>query len=757
MHKHKNLTKQYLSTIQPDVAKKPLIILALGFALSTALFFSYLDHMHSKVASESAYKTSKGYAAILSQFRSLYSSAIINVAQRLDIELTHDYHLKKMSLPLPSTMSLLLNEKITQSGVTNVKQYSPYPFAWRKEVGGLNDSFTKAAWQALSDHPNIPFTRIEEVKGILSVRYAIANTVKPECVSCHNTYTDTPKDNWKSGDLFGVLEIIEPVIIKKNAISHYFTSIKVIFCIVLLIVLVPFYILLGRLTQDRKVLAAVSTQFRQSLTDHKNLQHSLQEANDQSAIQKQKTDLALKEALEANSIKSVFLANISHEIRTPMNAILGYTKILKSNPSIKGESLKSLLIINKSGEHLLNLINDILDIAKLESGASKLHITNFDILDVCNSSVEMFALKASQKRLTLTFVTDINTDTLTVNGDQLKLRQVIINLIGNALKFTSKGRVILKLNIQEDSVFSFSVIDTGTGVHQQYQSSIFDSFNQGESAASCDGVGLGLSISKKYLKLMHSDIQLISTPGIGSKFFFDICLPIQKKTQKLLGHNSSPNHIAQKASKLSNSILIVEDYPVEQSSLYQILNLNGLQVLHSRSTFDALGLLKIESVNLAITDLTNPLINSTLLLQKIKQHYPRLRVIATIDYSLKNNIKHYEHLGFDNVMIKPFSQDHVVSIIAQYFDLEASRNSITESLVYSDQELNTSFELPVEFTALIIEQCDLYLVKEVEALIDRLMEKFPNNDDYFLQLQSFVNNYDLEGLTSFLKSDADVR
>jgi len=758
MHKLKNLTDQCLNIIQQAYAKKPLAILVLGFVLSTALFFSYLDHIHLKAASESAYNSSKGYAGIISQFRSLYSSAIVNVAQKLKIELTHDYHLKEMSLPLPSTINLLLNEKITKNGITNAKLYSPYPFAWRKEVGGLIDDFAKAAWQALSDHPNIPFTRIEEVKGILSIRYAVANTLKPECVSCHNNYLDTPKDDWKSGDLIGVLEIIEPLNIKKSATSHYFTHIKVMFCIVLLIVLVTFYILLARFTQDKKLLAVVNNQLKQTLTDHKNLQHSLQEATDQSTIQKQKTDLALKEALEANSIKSVFLANISHEIRTPMNAILGYTKIMKSNPSIQGESLKSLFIINKSGEHLLNLINDILDVSKLESGASKLHITNFDILEVCNSSVEMFALKASQKHLTLTFVTDISTDTLTVNGDQLKLRQVIINLIGNALKFTSKGRVILKLNIQEDSVFSFSVIDTGIGVHQQYQGSIFDSFNQGESASDFDGVGLGLSISKKYLKLMHSDIQLISTPGIGSKFFFDICLPIQKKTQKLLGHNSSPDNLAQRASKLSNSTLIVEDNLVEQSSLYQILNFNGLQVLHSRSAFDALGLLKIESVNLVITDLSNPLINSTQLLQKIKQHYPRLRVIATIDYSLKNNVQHYKHLGFDNVMIKPFSQDYVLSIIAHYFDLEIlSKNPITKSLDHNERALTKGFELPTEFSALIIEQCDLYLVKEVEVLIDRLMEKFPGNDDYFLQLQNFVNNYDLEGLTSFLKGDADVR
>jgi len=755
MHKLKILANQCLSTIQQAGAKKPLAILVLGFALSTALFFSYLNHMHLKAVSESAYKTSKGYAAIISQFRSIYSSAIVNVAQKFNIEFTHDYHLEEM--PLPSTMNFLLNETITQSGITNVKLYSPYPFAWRLKAGGLNDDFAKAAWQSLSNYPSIPFTRIEEVKGILSIRYAVADTLKPECVSCHNNYPDTPRDDWKKGDLIGVLEIIEPLAIKENATSRYFIHIKVMFCMVLLIVLVTFYLLLRRLTHDKKTLAAINTQFKKSLTDRKILRHSLEEANENSAFQKQKTDLALNEAREARSIKSVFLANISHEIRTPMNAILGYTKIMKRNTSIQGESLKSLSIINKSGEHLLNLINDILDVSKLESGASKLHITNFDILEICHSSVEMFALKASQKNLILTFVTDINTDALTVNGDQLKLRRVIINLIGNALKFTSRGRVILKLNIQEDSVFSFSVIDTGIGIHQQYQSSIFNSFNQGESASGFDGIGLGLSISKKYLKLMHSDIQLISTPGIGSKFFFDICLPIQKKTQELLCHNSSPKNGTQRASKLSHSILIIEGNPLEQSPLYQILTYNGLQVLHSRNAFDALGLLKIESVNLAITDLTNPLLNSTQLLQKIKLHYPRLPVIAIIDYSLKNNVKHYEHLGFANVMIKPFSQDYVISIIAQYFDLETSRNSTTKPDCYSDNKLHTGFELPAEYSALIIEQCDLYLVKEVEVLIDRLVEKFPGNEEYFLQLQNFVNNYDLEGLTSFLKGDADVR
>ncbi|NQZ30224.1 MAG: response regulator [Oceanospirillaceae bacterium] len=745
------------TTIKPFSKKNSLNILIAGFVLATSLIFIYLHNANDRAIISSAIESSRRYAEVISQFRSLYTSEVVARAQHMGIEFSHDFVDKKNTLPLPATMTFMLSEKMRDNGLTiKTNLYSLYPFPWRKATGGLRGDFEKSAWKALTAQPDKPFSRIEEVDGVLSIRYAIADTLKTQCVACHNNHPDTPKTGWKEGDLRGVLEIIEPLSVGENNVSSIFLQMSLLFSILILLAFSAFYYIFKNLQKNNLTLDNLNHELNASIELHKKHQIEILKAKEHALTEKAQADLAREEAVDANKAKSIFLANISHEIRTPMNAILGYTQILQTRDEFSGDNKQSLAIISKSGNHLLNIINDILDLSKLESGITKLNIGNFDLIETCTSALEMFGLKATQNNIFLEFNTDIPLERLIVNGDQLKLRQVLINLLGNAIKFTSEGKISLSLNMLEDSVFNIKVTDTGIGISPKHRHSIFDAFNQGNVSFKYGGTGLGLSISKKYLKMMLSDIQLQSELGKGSCFYFDICLPIQKKAiriSKSLPDNNSLNF----ARDTVKSILVVDDILLNRSVLERVLTDQGYQVFCAKNAFSALSLLKIEVVDLVFTDIMMPVMNGLELVQQIKQRYPQLPVIAISASTLENDPLYYQKLGFDDFIGKPFKFASILKLVDVYLHTDKLSTHKSPEIMNGDLAENSEFHLPPEFCELIIEQCDLYLVKEVEIIIERLMAKYPNNDTYFSQLQQFVNDYDLEGLTSFLTGDTNAR
>lgn len=740
------------TTLKLFAQNNPLVILIIVFVLASAVIFIYLQQANNRAITTSAIESSRRYAEVISQFRSLYTSEIVARAQRIGIDFSHDFKDKNNTLPLPATMTFMLSEKMRDNGLTiKIKLYSLYPFPWRTKTGGLRDDFEQSAWQALSSQPKTPYSRIENVDGVLSLRYAIADTLKPQCVLCHNTHPDSPKTDWKEGDLRGILEVVEPLSVGEDNVNNIFLQMSLLFATLLLFAFSAFYTIFNSLQNKNLTLDKFNDDLNASIELHKKHEVELFKAKEHALSEKAQADLAREEAVDANKTKSIFLANISHEIRTPMNAILGYTQILQTHADIKGDNRKSLAIISKSGHHLLNIINDILDLSKLESGITKLKISNFDLIETCHSCIEMFSLKASQNNVFLEFITDIPLEHLTVNGDQLKLRQVLINLLGNAIKFTAHGKITLSLHMLEDSVFNIKVTDTGIGIHPKHQSAIFDAFNQGNVSSKYGGTGLGLSISKKYLTIMLSDIQVQSEQGKGACFYFDICLPIQQKAIR-----TSPNIAASKTfnppQEVPKTILVVDDILLNRSVLERVLTDQGYQVFCAKNAFSALSLLKIETVDLVLTDIMMPVMDGLDLVLEIKKRYSQLPVIAISASTLEDDPKYYKKLGFDDFIAKPFKFESILELVLRYLYPEKNIEPATGLLTD-----NLEFQLPVEFCQLIIEQCDLYLVKEVEIIIEKLMAKYPDNDTYFSQLQQFVNDYDLEGLTSFLTGDTNVR
>jgi len=226
----------------------------------------------------------------------------------------------------------------------------------------------------------------------------------------------------------------------------------------------------------------------------------------------------------ANRARSTFFTNISHEIRTPLNAVLGYAQVLSQDQDITGGQRTTLLNIQKAGDHLLSLINDVLDMSRIETGTMEVHNSDFDLADLMLRLDHQFSLRCQQKRLTWRLENPCSSGVL-VHGDRGKLQQVLLNLLGNAVEYTVQGEVSLRLD-QEGGLFRFYVEDTGPGISESDQQNLFSPFLQDSGASQGSGTGLGLAIVQKQLELMGGSIKLDSRPGHGSLFLVELNLPL---------------------------------------------------------------------------------------------------------------------------------------------------------------------------------------------------------------------------------------
>jgi len=241
-------------------------------------------------------------------------------------------------------------------------------------------------------------------------------------------------------------------------------------------------------------------------------------------VSQQKELIKAKEkAEESDRLKSAFLANISHEIRTPMNGILGFTELLRELKLSEDEQQEYLAIIEKSGTRMLNIINDIISLSSLEAGLSKVKITNFDINDQISIIYNTFEAQAREKGLELTVINNIDTAGAKVNSDKEKVRDILANLIKNAIKFTPKGSIVFGSR-RNSGELEFYVKDTGIGINPEQKDLIFERFRQGSESVAryYEGAGLGLSISKAYVLLLGGRIWVESEEGKGSTFYFTI-------------------------------------------------------------------------------------------------------------------------------------------------------------------------------------------------------------------------------------------
>ena len=338
-------------------------------------------------------------------------------------------------------------------------------------------------------------------------------------------------------------------------------------------------------------------------------------------------------AQQANQAKSEFLANMSHELRTPLNGILGYAQILARSNTLREKDRQGVNIIHQCGSHLLTLINDVLDLSKIEARKLELAPIPLHLPALLRSVVEMCDIRAQQKGIEFTFRFSSRLPE-GVRVDEKRLRQVLINLLGNAIKFTDVGSVTLQVDVLEQSdtqvSLLFQVIDTGVGIATDHLSRLFDAFEQvGDQKKQSEGTGLGLAISQRIVNLMGGTIQVTSIVGQGSEFFFTVELPIADDwSDYQRGTASSDRIIGYEGHR--RQILVVDDRWENRAVLQNLLEPLGFSIVEAENGQEALDKLRLGQPDLLITDLVMPIMDGFELLNQIRRSTSLNTLIAIV-------------------------------------------------------------------------------------------------------------------------------
>ena len=385
-----------------------------------------------------------------------------------------------------------------------------------------------------------------------------------------------------------------------------------------------------------------------------------------------------KEAADAaNRAKSDFLANMSHELRTPLNAILGFTQILNRDSSLSGEQLEQLSIINRSGEHLLSLINDILDLSKIEAGRLSFCESDFDLYRLLDTVEEMFLLRAEAKGLQLYFKRESEVPRY-VRTDEQKLLQILINLLGNAIKFTQEGTVALRVSVGADRpsttlldrvlTLQFAVEDTGAGIASDELDHLFEPFVQTEAGRhSGQGTGLGLPISRRFVELMGGDLSVGSIWGQGTTFQFTI--PVELTAAPIVQAPTTSRRVVGLApGQPQYRLLVADDRPENRQLLDKLLTPIGFEVREAQNGREAIALWESWLPHLIWMDMRMPVVNGYEATQQIKAH---LEGQATVVIALTASAFDEERAmilsaGCDDFVRKPFREEWIFEKIAQH-------------------------------------------------------------------------------------------
>jgi PAS domain S-box-containing protein len=403
------------------------------------------------------------------------------------------------------------------------------------------------------------------------------------------------------------------------------------------------------------------------------------------AALQQATDSALQESLQstaANRAKSEFLSRMSHELRTPLTSILGFAELVATDPNLSQSSHENLKIIRRSGKHLLSLINDVLDMSRIEAGQLILNETSINLYHLLKSLEELFRLKATSKGLALFFEQD-STVPQYIQADENKLRQIFINILGNALKFTQQGRITLRVksrlttelaeslqpdlssNFTSDTVLNFEIEDTGSGIAPEDIERIFEAFVQTESGQNLQegSTGLGLAISRQFVHLMGGKIAVRSHLGQGSLFSFYIPL---KSPQEILMQApliAPPRIIGLAPNQPTYRILLVDDEFLSRKILICLLKPLGFEVREARSGAEAIALCATWHPHLIWMDMQMPKMTGYEATQQIR-NMPFTNQCMELE---AQNASHISHLPTSPI---------IIALTASTFD-EQQKRAIT--------------------------------------------------------------------------------
>ncbi len=528
----------------------PSLIAILVFgALAFASVVLFIEHRNSQRNEQKALEQiAEAYSSSILSFRDFYNQVILGKLRGTGIEITHEYQDKDHAVPIPATLSLDLIQFLNaRQVVMNMRLVSNYPFAARQNR--VFTEFDREATNQFQSTAKSSFMQMTEQEGRKVFEYAVPVRLGESCVACHNNHPASPKRDWKIGDIRG----IQVVALRPDTLGS------------------------DSLNQRAPLIAAVLFFFAFTLSIIFWLVQRNQTAYRQLLREKQQLAEASIAAQAASRSKSDFLANMSHEIRTPMNGIIGLTELaLDTDADV--ERNEYMKLVKSSADSLLGILNDILDFSKIEANKLPLERVGFDLRQTVYETLKMFGARADERGLELIcdFAEDVPQHLF---GDPTRLRQILINLVGNAIKFSSNGEIVVIVAVESCSETSatlqIAVRDKGIGIPTDKLDSIFEAFSQADTSTTRQygGTGLGLSISSRLVELMGGQMSVDSELGKGSTFRFTVVLGRD-------GQTTTPLETAQLFGK---QVLVVDDNAVIREIFLRQLTRWGMKAVAASS------------------------------------------------------------------------------------------------------------------------------------------------------------------------------